>query len=251
MPRRLVPDFTPPSKTVGKPLGWPGWTLMTTVCQYCRVELCFQCETPKDDENCCCLGTYGRVTLGSMLVGSTNQTDDEELGVNQDGSLKKSRAGRPILDGNEMRNPVSAGRRRAAKIAQIPMGYVCEWALLEFAGGGPVPIVGCAGNTASDLHHGPDKSTLNNEVGINLHRICDSCHNRWHELNDPHYGERPANNLDYLPTGEWEPHDRISRADSATIFASDRWWTSPRSTRPPYRSWVIRDRRTPADAKSE
>jgi len=210
------------------------------VCEYCRVELCFQCLDPKEEgEKCCCLGTYGRVTLGSMLVGSTNS--DDELGVNQDGSLKTSRAGRPILEADDMQNPVSAGRRRAAKIAKIPMGYVCEWALLEFAGGGVVPIVGCAGNTASDLHHGPDKSTLNNEVGINLHRICDSCHNRWHELNDSYYGERPKNNLNYLPTDrEVEPHDKLSRADTATIFASDRWWGQPVSERPAYRQWKLR-----------
>jgi len=35
-------------------------------------------------------------------------------------------------------------------------------------------------------HHGPDKNTLNNEKG-NVHRICHSCHNRWHTLNDEDY----------------------------------------------------------------
>lgn len=214
------------------------------VCDYCRVELCFQCLDPKEDsDKCCCLGTYGRVTLGSMLLGSGR---DEELGVNQDGTVKRSAVGRPELDASEMRNPVSAGRRRAAKIAKIPMGYVCEWALLEYAGGGVVPIVGCAGNTAADLHHGPDKSTLNNEVGINLHRICEFCHNRWHELNDPFYGDRPADNLNYLPTDgrEYEPHDRINRADRADILGNEKWFLSPKSERPAYREWKRRESRS-------
>jgi hypothetical protein len=228
---------------------------MSEICGYCRVELCFLCEEPKEEsEKCCCLGTYGRVTLGALLSDSTiprhtvsresrdSIPTDDDFGLNQDGSIKKSRAGRPIIDdGADMRNPVSAGRRRANKIAKIPPGYVCEWALLEFAGGGVVPIVGCAGNTASDLHHGPDKSTLNNEVGINLHRICDTCHNRWHELNDGFYGDRPADNMNYLPTDrEVEPHDRITRADTGTVFASDKWWGQPKSDRVEYRQWKLR-----------
>jgi hypothetical protein len=148
-----------------------------------------------------------------------------------------------IDDGADMKDPVSAGRRRAANIAKIPEDYLCEWSMLEFAGGGPVPIVGCAGNTAVDLHHGPDKSTLNNEVGINLHRICKNCHNRWHELNDKHYGpDRPSDNNVWLPLAEQEcePHDRHTIADSVTVRASDNWWAAgTRSDRPGYREWKL------------
>lgn len=223
-----------------------------TICNYCRVELCFLCEEPEEEgEKCCCLGTYGRVTLGSLLSDSTikpRESDrpeiptEDDFGLNQDGQPKKYRGGRPILtDGADMKNPVSAGRRRANRIAKIPVGYVCEWAFLEFAGGGVVPIVGCSGNTASDLHHGPDKSTLNNEVGINLHRICNSCHNRWHELNDKHYGERPPDNNVFLPKDgiAWEPHDRLTRAEPEVLFASDRWWLIPLDKRPKYREWKL------------
>lgn len=83
----------------------------------------------------------------------------------------------------------STGRKRAVMLAPILEGMLCEWAGLRQAGGGPIPIVGCAGHQLSDkkngdeeqgwlpghLHHGPDKATLNNAVGTNLHRICAVC----------------------------------------------------------------------------
>lgn len=53
-------------------------------------------------------------------------------------------------------------------------------------GGGTMPIVGCLDGKQQARHHGPDKNTLNNERG-NVHRICHTCHNRWHTLNDPDY----------------------------------------------------------------
>lgn len=53
-------------------------------------------------------------------------------------------------------------------------------------GGGQKPIVGCLNGKQQARHHGPDKNTLNNEVG-NVHRICHTCHNRWHTLNDDDY----------------------------------------------------------------
>jgi hypothetical protein len=122
---------------------------------------------------------------------------------------------------------------------------------LEFAGGGVVPIVGCAGNTAADLHHGPDKSTLNNEVGINLHRICEYCHNRWHELNDEYYGDRPADNMNYVPTDrEVEPHDRVTRADRQVILANEKWFLTPKSERPKYREWKLRELKTRVEETS-
>lgn len=53
-------------------------------------------------------------------------------------------------------------------------------------GGGQFPIVGCLNGIQQARHHGPDKNTLNNERG-NVHRICHTCHNRWHTLNDENY----------------------------------------------------------------
>lgn len=65
-------------------------------------------------------------------------------------------------------------------------GAPCEWSMKKNCGGGEFPIVGCHDGKQQARHHGPDKNTLNNERG-NVHRICHSCHNRWHTLNDPNY----------------------------------------------------------------
>ena len=114
----------------------------------------------------------------------------------------KERVGN-IKQGSEMKDPLSTGRKRAAEVAPIDGCMVCEWKRLMEAGGGPVPIKGCPGNPATDRHHGPDKSVLNNEVGVNLHRICSTCHNRWHAANDKYYGkgkdDRPDNGAEWLP----------------------------------------------------
>jgi hypothetical protein len=97
------------------------------------------------------------------------------------------------------RDPISAGRKRAAVMYAISPGQVCEWAWYKNCGGGIEPIVGCTGRPASNIHHGPDKSTLNNERD-NISVICTFCHNRWHVLNDKYYNEpRPVDNRAWLP----------------------------------------------------
>ena len=125
-------------------------------------------------------------------------------------------------------DPLSSGRKKAARVAPIKTGDVCEWAWLQNAGGGVTPIIGCPGRPASDRHHGPDKNTLNNELFINLHRVCDWCHNQWHAKNDPHYGPRPANvdgtvdaSLPFIPEGEFMPHDPVTRAKDEDVYKED------------------------------
>lgn len=118
--------------------------------------------------------------------------------------------GRPPKDAEDMADPESTGRKRAAKA--IPdselQGMICEWALLKEAGGGKHPIRGCHGNRATDRHHGPDKNTLNNERKANLHAICSFCHNEWHAKNDPDYeGVRPKDDTPWVPVGEYRLHD--------------------------------------------
>ena len=125
------------------------------MCMYCAAEFHGECDDPKENgENllCCCPDAI--VTAQAK----------------RGGPLKTS--------GEDMADVLSTGRKRAAIAAPIEVGSKCEWAGLKFAGGGVHPIIGCVGNTATDRHHGPDKSVLNNEVGINLHRICSKCHNR-------------------------------------------------------------------------
>jgi hypothetical protein len=125
-------------------------------------------------------------------------------------------------------DPLSSGRKKAARVAPIKAGDVCEWAWLQNAGGGVIPIIGCPGRPSSDRHHGPDKNTLNNELVINLHRVCDWCHNQWHAKNDPHYGPRPTNedgsfdaSVPFTPQVEFAPHDPITRAKDEDVYRED------------------------------
>lgn len=131
-------------------------------------------------------------------------------------------------------DPESTGRKRMAEMYPISVGQVCEWAQLANAGGDfmPVGIVGCVNNPATDLHHGPDKNTLNNEkasfgVGTreNIHIICSECHNSTHAANDPFYPEyeRVADQerpwLPIYPEG-WEPTPP-RKATSEELFAEE------------------------------
>lgn len=128
--------------------------------------------------------------------------------------------GRPPKDENDMVDPESAGRKRAAALLpkEILETMICEWSMLKEAGGSIEPIKGCHNNKATDRHHGPDKNTLNNERGTNLHAICSFCHNRFHSANDKYYeGERPKDATPWLPVGNWKPHnptDKMSIKES-------------------------------------
>lgn len=127
-------------------------------------------------------------------------------------------------DLSEYKDPLSTGRKRAAAMYPIAPGQVCEWAGLKRAGGGVVPIVGCIGRPASDRHHGPDKNTMNNAPN-NVHRICDHCHNTWHGINDPYYGDRPDHTKPFIPKGEfgvdWFDHDTETKATQAEILEAE------------------------------
>ena len=149
-----------------------------------------------------------------------------------DSIVKESRGrGRPPKEDHELVDPVSAGRKRAAAKVKIKTGTKCEWAFLKYAGGGVKPIMGCTGYPASALHHGPDKSTLNNsrpeDVGAgeayNLHAICVWCHNRYHTANDKYYGDnggsdRPVDNSTWVPVIPYKEHDPNTFEDKTTVF---------------------------------
>lgn len=96
-------------------------------------------------------------------------------------------------------DPISTGRKRAAVMYPIQPGQVCEWALKKNCGGGIYPVFGCTGRPAVNIHHGPDKSTLNNDRS-NISVICTFCHNRWHTENDRTYLEpRPMDDSPWVP----------------------------------------------------
>ncbi len=154
---------------------------------------------------------------------------------------------RKLKEDEDVVDPTSAGRKRAVKMFPIPTveegGMLCEWAGLKLAGGGPVPIVGCSDNiivktkarvegfSVGTVHHGPDKATLNNNAG-NVHRICSSCHNRWHAVNDPFYGERPDAGATYIPlSGDVSEHNSTDRATKEDVERSNTYWSLSKTDR--------------------
>lgn len=129
----------------------------------------------------------------------------------------------PIKADEDITDPKSTGRKRAAVLYPITEGMLCEWASLKNAGGGQFPIVGCPGNIAVARHHGPDKNTLNNEQG-NVHRICEHCHNRWHTRNDPVFEESFGTSL-------WQSHDSSTVATMEEVLQSEVYWNTIPSQR--------------------
>ena len=164
---------------------------------------------------------------------------------------KESRSvGRPMSDPAAVTDPRSTGRKRAAMLAPILTGQVCAWAGLRHAGGGVVPILGCNGHALienkggdskqglwqGDRHHGPDKNTLNNSVGMNLHSICVDCHHRWHSLNDPYYDEsgRPGAEYPFIPVEPYYLHDPITKFTEDEFDLVEAWWDLPVKDRGDY-----------------
>lgn len=193
-------------------------------CLYCRLEMCFMCDEPTgEDPECCCGGTYGLPDF-----------------IGRPKSKRTPIIGRPVIeDGLDMKNAKDTGRARALDVAPIPEGYICEWANLLYAGGGVVPIIGCIAGLAEHRHHGPDKGTLVNTVGVNLHRICTDCHNRWHVLNDPFYpSERPKAEREYYPTQKYVEHDRKTPATFKDQRTNEVWWNTPIDRRGKYGEWI-------------
>jgi len=210
---------------------------LDSVCQSCRHGFHDECDEfwvrVNEEANnfewvsCCCGGNYD--LHAQLRKESKGSADSNYVGtpvVEEIETYINDYIGVKSLD--EYADPLSSGRKMAAKTAPIAPGMICEWAWLAQAGGGVVPILGCPGRPASDRHHGPDKNTLNNELGVNLHRICDWCHNQWHAKNDEAYGPRPTNedgsvdaSVPFIPDGDYVEHDPTTRAKDEEIYAED------------------------------
>lgn len=206
---------------------------MTTTCWACIVGLYEECWNPTPGSR-----PGWIIPCGALAEGSKEE-------------VKKGPSHR-FLDPDELSNDTSAGRKRAAAMNPILAGMTCEWAGLKFAGGGALPILGCRGNTIAQvkstedakaagadevghLHHGPDKAVLNNSPGVNLHRVCSRCHNRWHAINDPLYPEqRPDVNRTFLPRVPFYDHDPMSAYTDDEFEASEAWWRLAKAKRPEY-----------------
>jgi hypothetical protein len=189
-------------------------------CFGCRAGFHNECEhvwLEIIEQDCCCGGEVSFDAGGNVRIDAVEGEDGHKEIDN--GYINDGYQGNKSL--SEYSDPVSTGRKRAKEMYPITPGMVCEWAGLKLAGGGVIPIVGCVGRPASDRHHGPDKNTMNNAEG-NLHRICDHCHNTWHALNDPHYGERPEHTKPFLPlTGEYAKHDSVTKATTIEIIEAE------------------------------
>ena len=142
-------------------------------CIYCARHLHEEC----DSDPCCC-------------ITDEEEATEEEVSLVTSNPLKNATVvrGRPELTPEEMQDPHSTGRKRAAKLYPLDEKASCEWSMKKNCGGGEHPIVGCINGLQVNRHHGPDKFVLNNNEG-NVHRICAECHNRWHYLNDGGYND--------------------------------------------------------------
>lgn len=187
-------------------------------CFLCRAGHCNECQQGWADsftQDCCCGGNLIFTATGEVKESGAVVSDSSiDTGYIEDGYGGAKDIG-------SYKDPISTGRKRAAEMYPIETGMVCEWANLKFAGGGVVPIVGCIGRAATDRHHGPDKNTMNNALG-NVHRICSYCHNTWHGVNDPHYGERPNQTLPFVPEGPYEMHDAVKKATTQELLDAEK-----------------------------
>jgi len=193
-------------------------------CVSCRLELCYSCYEPEEDD-CCCHGDFGEDTFENIFKGKPKEPEEP---------VEKRPVGRPRKPPEELKDALRAGRDRAGRAIKIPAGTICQWAGLKSAGGGIRPIVGCVGLPAGARHHGPDKSTTNNEIGVNLHLICHKCHNRWHVWNDDFYDARPLDGSTHLPrddAGKNHFHDPNSEATTAEQAENELYWKTPKAKR--------------------
>lgn len=115
----------------------------------------------------------------------------------------------------ELSDPHSTGRKRAAILYPLDKEAACEWQGKKNCGGGRVPVTGCTHGKQVARHHGPVKNTTRNQTG-NVHRICTRCHNHWHELNDLVYDEREYGML---------PHDPIPATPEELVSDEMLWVT--------------------------
>lgn len=131
-------------------------------CLGCGRQFHDECETEGGCEKC--HDNTSPITLSLTSPGSRFKPDDQVTDV------------------------LSTGRKRAVALyghlnrSDLP----CEWRGLKNCGGGAVPIYGCINGFRQDIHHGPDKNTLNNNRD-NINLICKKCHKRWHTANDEVY----------------------------------------------------------------
>lgn len=155
---------------------------MNGLCIECRRGfLCGVCKIPTPTT----AGASNEDSPGTESTNSDESGNDNEAGSGADDSAKPQKVRSQKRDA-ALKDQQSTGRKRAARAYPLHRDQPCEWRNKVGQGGGNFPIKGCDNGLQQSRHHGPDKNTLNNEDG-NVHRICHTCHNRWHAANDPNY----------------------------------------------------------------
>lgn len=204
------------------------------------------CDAPTEQKRCCCSlepdPNAPAVALKQRPFRGLAQSFKELVEKPPKITVPKPEKIIPVslIKPKNYKDPVSTGRKRAAVIYPLEDGEQCNWAGLKSCGGGIRPIVGCREDEerpATHIHHGPDKSTFNNNPD-NLHHVCVWCHNRWHTWNDRYYGLRPKDNSTWVPNfnadlGEGEsikclPHDPKTKATVEDFEKSREYWMSHR-----------------------
>lgn len=196
---------------------------MVNFCMPCRRALHNSCKAVLLEDLTYCECTHGETNLSekptenilSSNSASTSSTDLPELddiptlfSTDEPDEVIRVSGSRRNKPDSALKDQQSTGRKRAAKLYPLDRSAECEWANKKQAGGG-VTIIGCGIRLRDNKtvpvglqqsrHHGPDYNTLNNDPG-NVHRICHSCHNAWHAVNDPNkdenymklYGVKPS-----------------------------------------------------------
>ena len=190
-------------------------------CVNCNIQLCTFCFDPTED-SCCCDGLFDQEPVVSLFGPPPKRKSSREI------NPAEPFAGANRKSGDEI-DALRAGRNRALRaIPELP--EICTWANLKSAGGGIRPIIGCTGLPARERHHGPNKSTLDNEIGVNLHAICTKCHKRWHWWNDKYYDARPTDGTPFVPradAGICYPHDPETKATTAQLLDNEIYWSTP------------------------
>jgi len=138
---------------------------------------------------------------------------DSGSGQQESRSGSRRRTSDRTKNDQQLKDPHSTGRKRAVTLhGHADPTQPCEWQGKANCGGGHFPILGCMSGVQENLHHGPDKNTLNNERS-NIHKICSQCHNRWHTLNDP----------GYEPDGHHESHSPREPERADVLEDNKRW----------------------------
>lgn len=149
-----------------------------SVCGMCAAGLHSSCIPP-----CRCKDNNHDYSYKESNEPETQESDNSDSRYSRTYLVGGRRSGKRDA---VLKDQQSTGRKRAARLYPLNREAPCEWQGKSNCGGGPKPIVGCQNGLQEARHHGPDKSVSNNEVG-NVHRICHSCHYRWHAANDDTY----------------------------------------------------------------